>query len=87
MAQLMGMKAICNYVKRSDATVLQWIREQDFPANKIGGIWESTTKQVDDWKDKVVAGKLLLNGKIRKKRIRKRRKNAADNSCQPKKSA
>jgi hypothetical protein len=31
---LTGMKAICDYVNRSEATVLKWIRELRFPSSK-----------------------------------------------------
>jgi hypothetical protein len=47
---LTGMKEICAYAKRSEATVLGWIRDLDFPARKIGGIWESNSSLVDKWK-------------------------------------
>jgi len=49
MAALRGMKAICQYMGRSEATMLSIIRDMDFPARKIGGIWESDTIVVDDW--------------------------------------
>lgn len=49
---LTGMKEICGYVSRSEATVLAWIRDEDFPAKKIDGIWESHTKMIDDWRMK-----------------------------------
>ena len=32
-----GMVAICDYVNRSEVTVLRWIRELCFPSSKIGG--------------------------------------------------
>jgi len=57
----MGMGFISDYVKRSDATVLKWIRELEFPAVKIGGIWESTTEAIDEWKTKLVNGKVALS--------------------------
>ena len=43
MASLPGMKAITEYVKRSEVTVLKLMRTEDFPAKKLGGIWESDT--------------------------------------------
>ena len=49
MAKLSGMKAICTYINRSEATVLGWIRDLGFPAKKLGGIWESTTDLADKW--------------------------------------
>lgn len=53
MAELMGMGAICAKVKRSESTVLNWIRDLDFPAKKVGGIWESTDAKIDTWKDSI----------------------------------
>jgi len=47
---LSGMKAICQYVNRSESTVLHWIRDLDFPAHKIGGIWESDRNLIDEWR-------------------------------------
>jgi uncharacterized protein (DUF3820 family) len=44
------MNEICQYVRRSPDTVLNWIRTRDFPAKKIGGVWESDRVLVDDWK-------------------------------------
>ena len=52
--ELEGMKAICNYVKRSEATVLDWIRFMAFPAKKLGGIWVSDTELISDWKKKII---------------------------------
>jgi predicted DNA-binding transcriptional regulator AlpA len=55
---LSGMKEISSYVKRSEATVLRWIREEGFPADKLGGLcWESDTIAIDDWRrKKLLAG-------------------------------
>lgn len=51
MAGLTGMKAICEYMNRSESTVLMLIRDCDLPACKIGGgIWESDTDLIDDWR-------------------------------------
>ena len=48
---LTGMKTICDYVNRSEVTVLKWIRELRFPSSKIGGgIWESDTELIDRWR-------------------------------------
>lgn len=49
MARLEGMNQICDYAKRSDATVLAYIRQMDFPAAKLGSIWISDTDKIDDW--------------------------------------
>jgi hypothetical protein len=50
MAALVGMKEIANYVRRSESTVIIWISQMEFPAKKIGGIWETTTEKADAWK-------------------------------------
>lgn len=49
---LTGMKDICRYVSRSESTVIGWIRDEDFPAKKIDGIWEAHTAMVDAWRMK-----------------------------------
>jgi len=46
---LTGMKEICQYMGRSEVTILKLIRDQDFPAQKIGGIWESDKDLVNEW--------------------------------------
>ena len=49
---LQGMLEICAYINRSEATVIKLIQRDGFPAKKIGGIWESSKKKVDKWRDK-----------------------------------
>lgn len=49
-----GLKAIRAYVGRSEATVLDWSRSQDFPARKISGVWERDTALVDVWRRKQI---------------------------------
>ena len=53
---LVGMKEICDYARRSESTVLCWIRDMEFPAKKISGIWESNTMLVDKWKIMQIEG-------------------------------
>jgi len=66
--QLQGMKEICSYVNRSEATVLSWIRSRAFPASKVGGgIWESDKTEVDQWRKDQVAGRPLPELGNRKK--------------------
>ena len=50
MPALSGMKDICDYIHRSEATVLEWIRVRGLPATKLGGIWESDSDLIDQWK-------------------------------------
>jgi|GEM_PF-2247618 len=47
---LSGMAEICAYVRRSEKSVLDLIRYSEFPATKIGGIWESDKLMVDEWR-------------------------------------
>ena len=49
---LVGMKEICKYVSRSEATVIGWIEKEDFPAKRIGHIWEAPVCKVDEWRMK-----------------------------------
>jgi len=48
---LSGMKAICNYIHRTEPTVLAYIKSQAFPAKKVGGIWESRKGLIDAWRE------------------------------------
>ncbi|MGA1846897.1 hypothetical protein [Deferribacter abyssi] len=52
---LVGMKAIRQYVGRSEATVLKWIKEDGFPAKKVDGVWESDTVLIEKWRRKMIA--------------------------------
>jgi len=47
---LSGMDEISDYARRSAVTLLDWIRNMSFPATKIGGIWESDTCLIDQWR-------------------------------------
>lgn len=59
MPALQGMKQIVDHMKRSEATVLKLIREEGFPAVKIAGSWESTTEQIEKWRELKVSGASL----------------------------
>ena len=59
MAALSGMKNICSYMGRSESTMLAIIRDLDFPAKKILGVWESDTELVDKWRVSLVSGSIL----------------------------
>jgi hypothetical protein len=63
---LSGMKEICYYVRRSESTVLQWIRELDFPAKKIGGVWESDRTLVDQWRKEQINGRQIQEAPAKK---------------------
>lgn len=60
MAALTGMKAICTHMNRSEATMLALIREYDFPARKLRGIWETDTELVDEWRKEFVRGEMRV---------------------------
>lgn len=47
--KLIGMKEISAYSNRSEATVMDWILKENFPAENVGGIWETTTSRVDSF--------------------------------------
>ena len=49
---LVGMAEISAYVQRSEKTVLDIIKNEGFPAKKLGGIWESDTLLIDKWRRK-----------------------------------
>ncbi len=53
---LTGRKEILQYTRRSWQTVKHWINEEEFPACKLDGVWESSTDLIDDWKkDKILS--------------------------------
>ncbi len=49
-SNLSGLEEIAQYTRRSKATVLDWIRNEGFPAAKLGHVWESDKDMVDAWK-------------------------------------
>lgn len=55
MTSLTGMKEICRYFRRSEATILKLIRAEGFPAKKIGGQWESDKELIDQWRRKKIS--------------------------------
>lgn len=68
MANLMGMAEICAKVNRSESTVLNWIRDMDFPAKKVGGIWEATEADITKWKKEQMVVDLGLKNSVRRKK-------------------
>jgi hypothetical protein len=46
---LSGVKAIREYTERPWETILPLIKEENFPAIKIKGRWESLTYLIDEW--------------------------------------
>lgn len=56
-APLSGIKAICDFCRSigfrsAESTVLQLVRDEDFPAKKTGGIWESDEGLIVEWRYK-----------------------------------
>lgn len=47
---LSGLEEISQYARRSKATVLDWIKNEGFPAAKLGHVWESDKEMIDQWK-------------------------------------
>jgi hypothetical protein len=47
---LTGKKEIMLYTRRSWVTIHGWIKNSNFPARKLDGVWESATDLIDDWK-------------------------------------
>lgn len=46
---LMGMKEIAEYTGRNRAVVIKWIENDNFPAIKIDGRWESNTDLIEEY--------------------------------------
>lgn len=46
----MGSKEIQEYVGRSWTIIYKWIKEKEFSAVKIDGIWESDTELILAWR-------------------------------------
>lgn len=55
MGGLSGMKEIARHCNRSESTILIWIRERAFPAEKITGSWESDTELIDQWRKEQIS--------------------------------
>lgn len=53
MSQILtGTKQICSFMGRSWRTVEKWIINDDFPAKKMNGIWESDAELITQWRQK-----------------------------------
>lgn len=40
---------ICEYLKVSRETVLNWINKKNMPAHKTGRLWRFDASEVDEW--------------------------------------
>lgn len=52
---LSGMTAIRDYCRSinlasSEASIIQFVKEEEFPARKLGGIWESDKEEITLWR-------------------------------------
>ena len=47
---LIGMDAIEDYTGRNKRTIRKWVEQNNFPAIKIDGRWESNTALIDQWR-------------------------------------
>lgn len=78
MATLIGMKAICEHMRRSEATVLMLHRDMNFPMQKLGGIWESDTEIIAAWRKERIHVNYFIageeNGRIKSQPAQKKRK-------------
>lgn len=50
MSALSGMDAISTYATRSANNIRLLVKNDNFPAVKIGGSWESDTGLIDKWR-------------------------------------
>ncbi|MBU0994878.1 MAG: hypothetical protein KJ737_20495 [Proteobacteria bacterium] len=51
---LTGSKEIQGFVGRSWTIVYKWIKEKEFPAVKIDGIWESDSELILEWRKRQI---------------------------------
>lgn len=47
---LLGMKEIMDYTGRNRIIVMKWIENDNFPAVKVDGRWESDTDLIDEYR-------------------------------------
>lgn len=40
---------ICDYLKVSRETILNWINKKNMPAHKVGRLWRFDVTEVDHW--------------------------------------
>jgi hypothetical protein len=57
---LSGMTAIRDFcrsinMQSSEVTIVQLIKEEDFPAKKLGGVWESDQDLIIQWRKRRLA--------------------------------
>lgn len=66
---LQGMKSICDFLGRSEATIINWtkIYADTIPIKKIDGRWESDRKALEDWRRDLLNGRIEIKDKAKAK--------------------
>ncbi len=59
MKPLNGKKEICRHTGRSWKLIRKWVDKDDFPADILGGRWESYEELIDEWKMRKITHKSL----------------------------
>lgn len=64
---LSGMVAIRDFCRSinlasSEASVIQFIKEEEFPARKLGGVWESDKEEILIWRRNRLRGNIDQKG-------------------------
>jgi hypothetical protein len=57
---LAGLKEIGGYMRRDIKTITRWIRQEGFPADRVGGMWVSDTRAIARWR----RGRLRKRGRM-----------------------
>jgi hypothetical protein len=55
---LTGKKQIQNFVGRDWRVIMKWIVSYQFPATKLGGIWESDADLIVKWRQDRIQNKV-----------------------------
>ena len=51
--RLLGIGAICKFMGKTESTIIQMVRDEEFPAVKNGaGVYEVSKKKIETWKRK-----------------------------------
>ena len=45
----LSMKEVCEYLRISRDTVINWINKEGMPAHKKGRLWRFDVNEVDEW--------------------------------------
>lgn len=63
---LSGMTAIRDFCRSinlpsSEVTIIQLIKEEEFPARKLGGVWESDKEEITSWRRSRLRGEAVTS--------------------------